>query len=220
MSTRLLLAAAIACATLYASLAYAESTSSSDPGFVPDTGQINPGTAPHPWSAAAGPLPIAEPAEVRAALLMPDPGTISLGEQAAANGKAQPETTGKGNASGEQPGPIGSTMQTKPAKFSHRNDVLDHTLTMGTPLLLDAQQRKQVFQAVMAQKTPAPAGTHDFKPADIVPYSLSTQIHPLPDSTRDISDLAMLAYMKGNDKIYLVTTRTADPIVVDILDGR
>jgi len=219
MSSHPMLAAAIACATLFASLAYAESTSSSDPGFDPGTGQINPGTAPHPWSAAAT-LPIADPAEVRAALLMPDPGTISLGDQTPANGKAQPGTTGTGSTSGEEPGPIGSTMQTKPAKFSHRNDVLDHTLTMGTPLRLNAQQRKQVFQAAMTQKTPAPAGTRDFKPADIVPHSLSAQIHPLPDSIRDIPDLALLAYMKGNDKIYLVTTRTADPIVVDILDGR
>jgi len=42
----------------------------------------------------------------------------------------------------------------------------------------------------------------------------------LPDSIRGIPDLAFLAYMKSKDKVYLVSTRTADPIVVDILGGK
>ena len=36
------------------------------------------------------------------------------------------------------PGPIGATIQTMPAKFSHRNDVLDHMPVMAWPLPLNA----------------------------------------------------------------------------------
>jgi len=152
MNPRLLLAGTAACAVLFASFAHAQSTTT-DPGFVPGTGQINPGHAlqPPPTTPAA---PIANPADVRAALLMPDPETISLGEDPNAGGKAQPVTTGKGITSGEQPGPIASTMQTKPAKFSHRNDVIDHMPTMGMPLRLDEKQRQQIFQAITSEKTP------------------------------------------------------------------
>ncbi len=32
--------------------------------------------------------------------------------------------------------------------------------------------------------------------------------------------LAGLAYLKGKDKVYLVTTKTALPIVVDVLEGK
>ncbi|HEV2630107.1 MAG TPA: hypothetical protein VGV41_15850 [Pseudolabrys sp.] len=218
MNPRPLLAGTVACAVLFASFAHAQSTTT-DPGFVPDTGQINPGHALQP-PPTTPPAPIANPADVRAALLMPDPGTISLGEDPNAGGKAQPATTGKSVTSGEQPGPIASTMQTKPAKFSHRNDVIDHMPTMGMPLRLDEKQRQQIFQAITSEKTSEIAATQTFKPADAVPYAAAGQIHPFPGSIRGIPDLAFLAYMKGKDRVYLVTTRTADPIVVDILDGK
>src|SRR5260370_699433 len=47
------------------------------------------------------------------------------------------------------PGPIGATMQTMPAKFSHRNDLLDHMPVVAWPLPLDEQQRQQIYKAVM-----------------------------------------------------------------------
>ena len=54
-----------------------------DPGFVPNTGQINSGHAAEPWSDA---LPQEEPPsqeEARAALMMPDDGTPSAGQGSA-----------------------------------------------------------------------------------------------------------------------------------------
>lgn len=215
----LVLATVALAALLTAPLAYAEEKpATADKGFVPGTGQINKGAA-HLPPAPTPPTPLADREDVRAALLMRDDGSISVGEQPDASGKAQPETTGKGITSGEEVGPIGSQLQTKPAKFSHRNDAIDHTPSMGMPFKLDAQQRQQIFQAVMADKTPA-ASEQNFNSADALPYSLATNIHPLPESIRRMPSLARLDYLKAKDKIYLVTTTTAVPIVVDVLDGK
>lgn len=192
---------------------------SQDRGSASQTGQINSGTAHQPPSATP-PQPIADPEDVRAALMMPDPGTISLGEQPNTSGKAQPETTGQGITSVEQPGPIGSTLQTMPAKFSHRNDAIDHTPIMGMPFKLDAQQRQKIFQAVMADDAPAAAETQNFKPADALPYPVTLKVRPLPLSLDDMPSVNKLDYLKGKDKVYLVTAATATPIVVDILDGK
>ena len=210
----LLLGTAALAVLLTAPLAHAQ-----DKGFNPDTGQINQGAA-HLPPAPTPPIPRANQEDVRAALLMPNPGTISLGEEPNAGGTPQPQTSGKGITSGEQPGPIASQLQTKPAKFSHRNDAIDHTPTMGMPFKLDPQQRQQIVQAVMAEKTEGAAATKDFDPADAVPYSMAASVHPLPLSLDSMPTLAGLAYLKGNDKVYLVSTRTAVPIVVDVLAGK
>ena len=191
---------------------------SQDKGFVPGTGQINEGAA-HLPPAPTPPIPRANQEDVRAALLMPNQGTISLGEEPNASGTPQPQTTGKGLTSGEQAGPIASQLQTKPAKFSHRNDAIDHTPIMGMPFKLDAQQRQQIVQAVMADKSQA-VSEENFKPADALPYSLASSLHPLPESLRSMPSLARLDYLKGKDKVYLVTTATALPIVVDVLDAK
>ena len=188
-----------------------------DPGFVPNTGQINPGGAPKVPSAKPS-QPIPDREEIRAALMMPDPGTISTGEQPNAGGTPQPATTGKGITDVEEPGPIGSTMQTKPAKFSHRNDVIDHTPIMGMPLKLDEQQRQQIFQTIMDDKTQPATAKQDLNPADAVPFSLVGDMHPLPESLRGMPSLSKLDYVKTKDKVYLVTSQTA--IVVDLLDGK
>lgn len=216
MIRRSLFAGTVAFGVAFAAPTHAQTT---QPGFVPGTGQINPGGAPHPPSATPAP-PIADHEAVRAALLMPDPGTISTGEQPNTSGKPQPETTGKGITAGEAPGPIASTMQTKPAKFSHRNDVIDHTPTMAMPFRLDDAQRKQIVQAVMSESTPAFSGTRDFKAADVVPFSLAGNIHPLPEGVRDLPDMGGLAFLRSKNKIYLISTTTADPVVVDVLAAK
>jgi hypothetical protein len=212
----------MATAALGALLIAAPAQSQKDPathqeGFSPGTGQINTGSAKAvPSARPDSPIPSRE--EIRDALMVKDPGTISAGEDQDASGKPQPETTGKGLTSGEGPGPIGSTMQTKPAKFSHRNDVIDHTPIMGMPILLDAQQRQQLFQAVMSDKTQPMAEQRELKPADALPYSLVVDMHPLPQSVREMPGLNQLDYVKGKDKVYVVTAQTA--IVVDVLDGK
>jgi hypothetical protein len=220
MLSRTSLLGVAALAALLTAPAYSENKpATADKGFNPGTAQINQGAA-HLPPAPTPPTPLADREDVRAALLMPDPGTISVGEQPDASGKPQPETTVKGITNVEGAGPIGSTMQTKPAKFSHRNDAIDHTPIMGMPFKLDAQQRQNVVQAVIAQKTEGAAATKDFNSADALPYSLAASIHRLPLTLDSMPSLAGLAYLKGKDKVYLVTTRTALPIVVDVLEGK
>jgi hypothetical protein len=185
--------------------------------FNPGTGQINRGgDRAVPSATPSAPIPSHE--DVRAALLMQDPGTISLGEQPNTAGKAQPETTGQGLTKGEEAGPIASTMQTKPAKFSHRNDAIDHSPIMAMPFPLNEQERQRVFKTVMADEAPSAAATLDLKPADALPYALAANKHPLPLSLSDMPLLSKVDYVKSNDKVYLVSAQTS--IVVDLLEGK
>ncbi|MBO0717265.1 MAG: hypothetical protein J2P55_08025 [Rhizobiales bacterium] len=225
----------------------ADPAADTQPGFVPDTGQINPGHAAQPASAAP-PLPQdQQPAQedARAALMMPDNGAPSAGQsagqgagQAAGQGAGQGgQGTGQGAAQATPPapnsggrsdsgnessaaatsaapsGPIGATIQTMPAKFSHRNDVLDHMPMMAWPLPLDAQQRQQIYQAVMADKSPPPADTAKLKPASALSLEQRRDMHPLPESLASIDGLQGLKYIKGKDKVLLVRPSTG--IVVD-----
>lgn len=227
----------------------ADPAADTQPGFVPDTGQINPGHAAQPASAAP-PLPQdQQPAQedARAALMMPDNGAPSAGQsagqgagQAAGQGAGQGgQETGQGAAQATPPapnsggrsdsgndssaaatsaapsGPIGATIQTMPAKFSHRNDVLDHMPMMAWPLPLDAQQRQQIYQAVMADKSPPPADTAKLKPASALSLEQRRDMHPLPESLAGIDGLQGLKYIKGKDKVLLVRPSTG--IVVDEL---
>lgn len=227
----------------------ADPAADTQPGFVPDTGQINPGHAAQPASAAP-PLPQdQQPAQedARAALMMPDNGAPSAGQsagqgagQAAGQGAGQGgQETGQGAAQATPPapnsggrsdsgnessaaatsaapsGPIGATIQTMPAKFSHRNDLLDHMPMMAWPLPLDAQQRQQIYQAVMADKSPPPADTAKLKPASALSLEQRRDMHPLPESLAGIDGLQGLKYIKGKDKVLLVRPSTG--IVVDEL---
>ena len=149
------------------------------PGIVPDTGQINPGHAAQSWSAAP-PLPQdQQPAQedARAALMMPDDGAPSAGQGTApAQNSGDQATTGAvpGSATtaagAGTAGPIGATIQTMPAKFSRRNDLLDHMPMMAWPLRLSEQQRQQIYQAVMADKSAPAAGADALKPASALAF--------------------------------------------------
>jgi hypothetical protein len=199
-------------ATILVPAARAEDSSSTlKPGLVPDTGQINPGHAPQPWSAAL-PLPqTQQPAQeaARAALMMPDDGAPSAGQ-------ATPPTqngTQQSTSGAAQPGPIGATLQTMPAKFSQRNDLLDHMPMMAWPLPLNAEQRQQIYQAVMADKSPPAADMAKLKPANVLTFEQRRDMHPLPESLAAIDGLQGLKYVKGKDKVLLVRPSTG--IVVD-----
>jgi hypothetical protein len=150
--------------------------------------------------------------------MQPDPGTISTGNEPNATGTPQPATTGKGFTDVKEDGPIASTMQTKPAKFSRRNDVIDHAPIMGMPFKLDAQQRQQVFRAIMTDKTKPASGAEKLTPDDALSFAQIADMHPLPQSLRDMPALSKLGYVKTGDKVFLVTAETA--IVVDELDGK
>ncbi len=129
---------------------------------------------------------------------------------------AATETTGVGNRAADphRPGPIGSTGQTLPAKFSQRNDVLDRLPIMAWPQRLTAEERQQVFKAVMADKAPAVGDADALQPAS----QLSTDqamngMHALPDSVSGISTLKKLSFVKAKNKVLLVEPSTR--IVVD-----
>ena len=239
MKGRILIAAAAALATagaIFIAAAHAADPSAdTQPGFVPDTGQINPGNAAQPWSSAP-PLPQdQQPAqeEARAALMSPDNGAPSAGQsagqgpaQGAAQGgvQATPPAPNGGDQSGSgassaaapsaaPPEPIGATIQTMPAKFSHRNDVLDHMPVMAWPLPLNAQQRQEIYQAVMADKSPPAADTTKLKPANALTFEQRRDMRPLSESLAAIDGLQGLKYVKGKDKVLLVRPSTG--IVVD-----
>ena len=111
------------------------------------------------------------------------------------------------------PGPIGATLQTMPAKFSERNDLLDHLPIMSWPLLLNVQQRQQIYQAVMAEKSPPAADADMLKPATFLSYAQTRDVRPLPPSLSGIDGLQGLQYIKAKDKVLLV--RPPNGIVVD-----
>ncbi|HZQ13508.1 MAG TPA: hypothetical protein VFB31_11935 [Pseudolabrys sp.] len=194
-------------------------SSSTDPGFVPQTGQINPGRAAQPWSATASlPQDKQPPQEqARAALMVPDPvGVCSPGEAAPAGGQS---TTGAASTAAPTlpapVGPIGATLQTMPAKFSQRSDLLDHLPVMAWPLLLNEQQRRQIYQAVMADNSPAAADADALKPASALSFKQTGDVHALPQSLSSIDGLQGLQYVKAKDKVLLV--RPANGVVVDAI---
>jgi hypothetical protein len=191
-----------------------------DPGFVPNTGQINPGHAAEPWSDALPRAPQPSQEEARAALMAPDNGAPSAGPGStpAPNG-AEQLITGSSSAStsavgsAAPTGPIGATTQTMPAKFSQRNDVLDRVPPTAWPLPLNEEQRRQIFNSVMADGSPPAAGAAALKPGSSLSFEQTLDLHPLPGAVADMDGLHGLQYVKGKDRVLLV--RPPNGIVVD-----
>jgi hypothetical protein len=215
-------AAALAAATAVAIVAAQASDRSPtvDPGFVPNTGQINPGHAAEPWSDARPQAPQPSQEEARAALMMPDNGAPSAGPGSTpAPNAGEQLTTGSTSASttaaglAAPTGPIGATTQTMPAKFSQRNDVLDRVPTTAWPLPLNEEQRRQIFNSVMADSSPPAAGVAALKPGSSLPFEQTLDLHPLPGAVADTDGLQGLQYVKGKGKVLLV--RAPNAIVVD-----
>jgi hypothetical protein len=130
---------------------------------------------------------------------------------------AQPNTAQPRGNGGDEPrlGPIGALGQTMPAKFSKRNDTLDRLPTMAWPLAISDQERQQVYQTVMADKSGS-IDVSKFRPADQLPPELAlADMHPLPANVTTIGDLDQLAYVKGKDKVLLVTPATRT--IVDVI---
>lgn len=193
-----------------------------DPGFVPDTGQINLGIAIQGASQSTEVVKIPTPQEARAALLMPISTQPSTGDQPANGTQSGAATTGAApagsiaSANGEPPpsGPIGSTGQTLPAKFSKRNDILDRVPIMAWPLSMSDQQRQQIYQAVMADKSQPAAGADALVPTSALTTDQALNgMHVLPANVRDIANVKGLNYVKGKNKVLLVEPATR--IVVD-----
>jgi hypothetical protein len=180
-----------------------------NPGLVPNTGQINTGQEPHPWSNSPD-ARIPTPDETWAAIIEPISRQPSAGGAAPTTtgaGGQQPPASGAINTSSEPPpsGPIGSFGQTIPAKFSKRNDILDHVPTMAIPLPLTQEQRKQIYDAVMAEKSQPVSGADALEPAsELSPNQALNGMRPLPESVRGIDGASRLYYIKAKDKVLLI----------------
>lgn len=252
MHHQFLLATALAAGLVVASLAplHAEESASgqTNPGFNPDTGQINTGGTLQASSKSSDIRDIPTPEEARAAMFMPSSmepssgaplargpqggdvnASVSNGAQPAAT---QAATTGAASSekAGTEPastvsaggsaapataappppsGPIGATGQTEPSKTSKRNAILDRVPIMAWPLMLSDQEREQIYKAVMADKSQPSADADGLMPAS----ELSTEqalngMHALPESVRGIAGVSGLHYVKGKDKVLLVTPAT------------
>jgi hypothetical protein len=111
-------------------------------------------------------------------------------------------------------GPIGSVGETIPAKFSERNDILDRVHIMALPLAISDQERQQIYQAVMADKSQPAAGADALAPASELSTSQAlTGMHPLPAGVSGIAAAKSLKYVKAKNKVLLVEPSTR--IVVD-----
>lgn len=114
-------------------------------------------------------------------------------------------------------GPIGASTQTMPAKLSSRNDTLDRLPIMSWPLPLNAEQRQQIYQAVMADGSKPANGAKTLKPAAHLSYEQTLEMHPLPQQLDRVEALQGLQYIKGEDKVLLV--QPPSRIVVDQIGG-
>ena len=213
-SHRFLMTAGFAAVVALSSLgvaAFAQNQKESiNPGLNPGTGQINPGTEPQAPSQSAEVENIPTPEEARAAMMEPISRQPSAGNAAngtTGSGGQQPPMQNAAGASNEPPpsGPIGAVGQTIPAKFSRRNDILDKVPIMATPLRLTDEQRKQIYDAAMAEKSQPVAGADALKPAsELSPDQALNGMHPLPESVRGIAGVSHLYYMKAKDKVLLI----------------
>ena len=180
-----------------------------DPGFVPNSGQINRGFD-EKLPSSSRPRPIPTPAQARAAKMTPDSNQPLPGPKDA-NANA---TTGAASSAPAAAGPIGATGQTMPAKFSARNDTLDRVPIMALPLGLSDQDRQRIYQAAMADKTPAASDAAQLAPAgELDTNQALNETHPLPASVRGIPGVQTLGYVKTKNKVFLVEPATR--IVVD-----
>jgi hypothetical protein len=125
--------------------------------------------------------------------------TSAAGADQASDGSAkQPDgpvlVNGKLNVNGAP-----QDSQSVPAKFSERNDKLDHTPIMALPLGLTDAQKKLVADAVLAAH--APTVEVSAKPADELPYDVT--MHELPGAASDPA-LGQLKFVQTANAILLV----------------
>jgi hypothetical protein len=180
--------------------------STSDAGFVPSTGQINLGYTPKiPSSSLAREIPSG--ADARAAFFASERLTYAFDHN---------ETTGAASSEVDVIAPIGANPQTRPAKFSSTNDTLDRIPIMAWPLGLSDQQRQRIYLAVMADKNAPATDIDDLGRTSELPTQVAlNELHVLPSSIGNITQVRGLKYVKTMDKVFLVIP--ASRIVVDAI---
>src|SRR5262249_7095134 len=125
--------------------------------------------------------------------------TNAAGAHQANDGNAQPApgpvlVNGKLDVPGAP-----SDSQTAPAKFSARNDKLDHTPTMAMRLSLTDEQRRKIVDSVKSANPAVQAS--NAKPADELAWTV--KVHDLDASASDPA-LKNLKYVRTKDRILLV----------------
>ena len=180
--------------------------STTDAGFVPSTGQINLGYTPKvPSSSLAREIPSG--ADARAAFFASKRLSYAFDHD---------ETAGVASPDAQVIAPIGASPQTIPAKFSNTNDTLDRVPIMAWPLGLSDQQRQRIYLAVMADGNSPSTDTDDPGRTSVLPTQVAlNELHVLPSSIGDITQVRGLEYVKTMDKVFLVSP--ASRIVVDTI---
>jgi hypothetical protein len=76
---------------------------------------------------------------------------------------------------------------------------------MAIPLPLTQEQRKQIYDAVMAEKSQPVAGADALKPAsELSPNQALDGMRPLPEGVRGIDGVSRLYYIKAKDRVLLI----------------
>ena len=180
-----------------------------NPGFNPDTGQINPGVA-LPIPSSASPVSVPTPAAARAALMtrpqgsdqQPPPQQADTTSPAPANPPPQA-------AGGAASGPVGSTPQTMPSTLSSRNATLDRVPLMALPLGLNDEQRRRIYDSVMKDKNSVASDPNKLAPASALSiHQALDEMHPLPQTVGDIALVRGLKYVKTSNTVFLVEPAT------------
>jgi len=77
------------------------------------------------------------------------------------------------------------------------------------PLPLTDEQRKQIYDAVIADKSQPVAGADALKPAsELSPNQALKGMHPLPESVRGIDGLTRLYFVKAKGRVLLIEPAT------------
>lgn len=80
---------------------------------------------------------------------------------------------------------------------------------MAIPLPLTEEQRKQIYDAAMADKSQPVAGAEALKPAsELSPNQALNGMRPLPESVRGIDNVSHLYFIKAKDKVLLIEPAT------------
>lgn len=99
--------------------------------------------------------------------------------------------------------------QTVPAKFSTRNDRLDHLPTMAFPVPLTDAQKQQIVETV--SRLNVPVETISANPSEVLPDKVMPHELP-PDLAANIPELAHWSYVRLPHKVLFVSA--ANMIVV------
>jgi hypothetical protein len=162
-----------------------------------DSGKINNGAAEAQQPPAGGPPNQAE-----------QPGSGDIVTNGPPMGEAPPAATSaaaaapRDNMGAAPSGPIGSTPQTMPSKYSGDNDVADKRPIMAHPLALTDAQKRQIYDGVASNRDAA-VHSVDARVASILPGDVT--LYELPSSLVEaIPAVRGYKYVKFDDKVLLV----------------